>query len=119
MTIKWKTVTGASGYYIYRSTDGGKAKKIATVKGSKASSYTDAKVSLGKKYKYSVRAYWQSGSKTQTGAVGTATKTASAKLATPKLFHTEDRENQYHGEMEKSCRSTGLLCVPQDRESIL
>lgn len=84
VTIKWKTVTGASGYYIYRSTDGGKAKKIATVKGAKVSSYIDKKVSLGKKYKYSVRAYWQSGSKTQTGAVGTA-KTASAKLATPKL----------------------------------
>lgn len=84
VTIKWKTVTGASGYYIYRSTDGGKAKKIATVKGAKVSSYIDKKVSLGKKYKYSVRAYWQSGSKTQTGAVGTA-KTATAKLATPKL----------------------------------
>lgn len=58
--ISWKKVKGAKGYRIYRAASkNGKYKKIKTTKGT---SYTNTKLSSGKRYYYKVRAY--SGSKT-------------------------------------------------------
>ncbi|MCD8054424.1 MAG: leucine-rich repeat protein [Lachnospiraceae bacterium] len=59
ITVKWKKVTGASGYYIYRKTSGGKYKKIATVTGGSTVTYTDTAVKSknGTTYIYAVRAY--------------------------------------------------------------
>lgn len=52
MKLNWKRVSGASSYEIYRSTSASKGfKKIATVKGS-SKSYTDKKITSGKKYYY-------------------------------------------------------------------
>lgn len=51
--IKWKKVSGATQYEVYRSTSKkGKYKKIAT---TKKTSYTDKKATGGKKYYYKIR----------------------------------------------------------------
>lgn len=60
LKIKWKKVSGATQYKIYRATSSkGSYKKIATVKASSAStqSYTDLSVKNGKTYYYKVQAY--------------------------------------------------------------
>ncbi len=62
--LRWKKVSNATGYYIYRSTSrDGQYKKVATVKGK--TSYTDKK-SLKNRgyYYYKIVAYRKSGSKT-------------------------------------------------------
>lgn len=57
ITVKWKKVTSASGYVVYRKTSGGTWKKLATVKGAKKISYTDKTAKRGKKYEYRIRVY--------------------------------------------------------------
>lgn len=59
-TIKlaWKTVGGASGYTIYRSTSkNGAYKAIKMIKNGNTISYTDTGRSCGRTYYYKVRAY--------------------------------------------------------------
>ncbi|MBQ8198077.1 MAG: M15 family metallopeptidase [Lachnospiraceae bacterium] len=56
--VKWKKVTGASGYYVYRSTKkDGKYKKAAHIKnGAATEAYVDGQEN-GKTYFYKIRAY--------------------------------------------------------------
>ncbi len=54
--VKWKSVKGASGYYVYRKTTGG-WQKIATVKGGTKYLYTDKTAKKGTTYTYTVKAY--------------------------------------------------------------
>lgn len=73
--LRWKKVSNATGYYIYRSTsENGYYKKVATVKGK--TSYTDKK-SLKKSgyYYYKIVAYRKSGSKTLKSAPTSASYT--------------------------------------------
>lgn len=56
VTVAWKQISGATGYRIYRSTNGGGYKKIATIK-QNVSSYTDESVSKNTTYDYTVKAY--------------------------------------------------------------
>lgn len=56
-TVKWKKVSGASGYYIYMSTSkNGKYKKIKTV-GKSSTSCTKTKLAKNKKYYFKIRSY--------------------------------------------------------------
>lgn len=56
--IQWKKDSSASGYEVFRSIQSsGGYKKIATIKSSTKTSYTDTKKIPGKKYYYKVRAY--------------------------------------------------------------
>ena len=57
ITFKWKDVTGASGYYVYRKTGSGKWEEIAKVTGASTNSYVDKTAKKGKTYYYSIRAY--------------------------------------------------------------
>ncbi|MDO5425167.1 MAG: hypothetical protein Q4F41_15705 [Eubacteriales bacterium] len=58
LKLKWKKVSGASGYIIYRADKkGGSYKKLATVKKGSTVTYTDKKLTTGKTYYYKVRAY--------------------------------------------------------------
>ena len=57
ITIKWATVTGADGYYVYRKTGSGDWSKIATVKGNSKVSYLNKSTKKGTTYTYTVRAY--------------------------------------------------------------
>lgn len=61
IVIKWKKVSGAKGYYIYRKSGGG-WKKIKKITSGSTVKYTDKSMSAGKKHAYTVRAY--NGSKT-------------------------------------------------------
>lgn len=57
VTIKWKKVTGATRYVVYRATaKNGKYKKIATLKSNRRS-YTNTKLKSKKAYYYKVRVY--------------------------------------------------------------
>ena len=55
--FKWETVTGASGYYVYRKTGSGDWKQLAKVTDASTTSYFDKTAKKGKTYYYSVRAY--------------------------------------------------------------
>ena len=55
--FKWETVTGASGYYVYRKTGSGDWEQIAKVTDASTTSYFDKTAKKGKTYYYSVRAY--------------------------------------------------------------
>lgn len=57
-TITWKKVSGADGYYVYRSTSkNGTYKKVATIKGASKTSYTNKKLKSKTTYYYKVAAY--------------------------------------------------------------
>lgn len=58
LKMGWSAVAGADGYQIYRSENEKSGfKKVATVKGGSAITYTDGSLTAGKKYYYKVRAY--------------------------------------------------------------
>ena len=57
LCLKWKAQKKCDGYYIYRKTGTGKYKRVATIKKGSTSSWTDKKVTKGKKYGYYVCAY--------------------------------------------------------------
>lgn len=58
VTVKWETVKGASGYYVYRKEGSGKYKKLTTVKGGTKYSYLDKSAKKGRTYTYKVKAYY-------------------------------------------------------------
>ncbi len=65
VTIKWKKVTGANGYKVYKSTRKNKGFKcVKTIKNGATVSWKDSKVKKGKTYYYKMRAYKKSGKKT-------------------------------------------------------
>lgn len=56
--VKWKKVSGAYGYYVYRKERGSSTwRKIANVKNGGTVTYNDTKAVTGKKYLYTVKAY--------------------------------------------------------------
>lgn len=56
--VKWKKVSGATGYKVYRSTSKkGTYKVVKTIKSEKNVSYSNKKLTKGKTYYYKVRAY--------------------------------------------------------------
>lgn len=57
VVIKWKKVSGAKGYYIYRKVPGGSWKNIKKITTGSTVKYTDKTMSAGKKYVYTVKAY--------------------------------------------------------------
>lgn len=61
--LRWKPVRGATGYRVYRRTNGGKWQAQKNISGYRNVSYSDTKVVSGNKYTYTVRAYRRSGGK--------------------------------------------------------
>lgn len=55
--VTWKPVSKCTGYRVYRKTENGSYKRIATVKGATKSYYTDKTAKSGTKYIYKVVAY--------------------------------------------------------------
>ena len=87
--LTWKKVSGATGYYVYRTdSKKGKFKKIAT---TKKTSYKNSKLKSNKTYYYKVAAY--KGKKT-----GTYSKVVSKKIlgkpSTPKMKFTNKSSAQ-------------------------
>jgi len=60
ITISWKKVTGAKGYYIYaRKYSGGKWGSWSKIKVTTSTSYTHKTASYGVNYQYRIRAYYE------------------------------------------------------------
>lgn len=79
--LTWEKVKGATGYVIYRSaTENGTYKKIAAVKKSSVTTYTNKNLSSEKTYYYKVKAYRKVNEKNCYGYA------SSAKRATTKKF---------------------------------
>lgn len=62
-TLSWKKVNGANGYVVYRKTNNGRWKIVKKITKGNVTSFTDKKLSKGKKYTYTVRAYRAVGKK--------------------------------------------------------
>lgn len=78
LKISWKKVKGAKGYQVYRaSSKNGKYKKVKT---TRSSSWTNSKLTTGKKYYYKVRAY-----KSRTKGKFSSKKSGSPQLTKPKI----------------------------------
>ncbi len=92
VTIKWKKITGVTGYRLYRKTGSGSWKKIATLKSDSKVKYTDKKVVNGKKYTYSLKAY--QGSKS---SVRGASKKLKFKKTTIKITLNKTKLTLYTG----------------------
>ena len=56
-TLTWNKVDGANGYVVYRKTNNGSWKAVKRITKGNVTSFTDTKLSKGKKYTYTVRAY--------------------------------------------------------------
>lgn len=57
VSLKYNTVNGSQGYYIYRKTVGGTWARVGTVKNGNTSAYVDKTAQKGASYIYTVRAY--------------------------------------------------------------
>jgi hypothetical protein len=77
--LSWKKVSGATGYYVYRSTSkSGKYTKIATIKKGSTVTYTNKNLKSKQTYYYKVIAYKTANGKTTTGTAS-AVKSAKTK----------------------------------------
>lgn len=81
LKIVWSKVSSVSGYVLYRKTDDGSYKKLATVSKSKTT-YTNSSLSAGKKYTYKIRAYKTVSGKTYYGNYSNAK--SNTTVGTPK-----------------------------------
>ena len=61
--LRWKKVSGASGYQIYRSTSKDSGYKWVSTVSSRRASYTNSKLKKGQTYYYKIRAYRKVGNK--------------------------------------------------------
>ena len=57
ITLKWRKVTGAGGYILYRKAPGGSWARIADIKSGSTLKYVDTTAAGGVKYSYTIRAY--------------------------------------------------------------
>lgn len=57
VTLKWSKIPSVYGYAVWRKTENGSWKRIASVVGDSKTSYIDKKTAYGKKNSYKVRAY--------------------------------------------------------------
>ncbi len=76
VTLKWKKLSGVTGYRVYRYN--AKKEKYVYVGKTKKISYTDSSLSAGKAYKYKVRAYRTKNKKNTYGAYSDAIKAVTA-----------------------------------------
>ena len=106
MTVSWNKVNKASGYYVYRSTNGKKFTKIATVKSANTAKYSDKKATKnGQKYVYKVVTYYN-GNQTVSSAYSAA-KTVY-RLSTMKVSSlTNKKGKKVYIKWKKNSKSTG------------
>ena len=107
VNIKWKKVTGANGYQVYRATSkNGKYKLVKDIKNTNTVSYKDAKLTTGKTYYYKVRAYKVVNNK-NTYAAYSAVKKVKVVPATVKIGKIVKRGNAQKVSWKKVSGATG------------
>ena len=87
ITVKWKKVTKAYGYYIYRKVaddEDASWKRIKKVKYGSTTSYVDTKAETGVKYIYAVKAYTRVNGKNVFSDMNRSEKGAKVVRAVPK-----------------------------------
>lgn len=87
ITVKWKKVTKAYGYYIYRKVaddEDASWKRIKKVKYGSTTSYVDTKAETGVKYIYAVKAYTRVKGKNVFSDMNRSEKGAKVVRAVPK-----------------------------------
>ena len=87
ITVKWKKVTKAYGYYIYRKVaddEDASWKRIKKVKYGSTTSYVDTKAETGVKYIYAVKAYTRVNGKNVFSGMNRSEKGAKVVRAVPK-----------------------------------
>lgn len=100
LKIRWKKVSGATGYQIYRSTKKNSGyRKIRTVSGSASSEYINSKLRNGRKYYYKIRAYKKIDGKIYYG------KFSGIKYQTPKASVS------VVGKYRRNCRDYGVTTL--------
>lgn len=80
--IKWKAVSGATGYRLYRRSKGSSWKSIKTLSGT---GFTDKSVKFGQKYAYTVKAFKKVNGKTYWSTYNETGKTITVTLSAPVL----------------------------------
>lgn len=86
ITVKWKKVTKAYGYYIYRkevNNEDASWKRIKKVRYGSTTSYVDTKAETGVKYIYAVKAYTKVNGKTVFSDLNKTEKDAKVVRAVP------------------------------------
>ena len=106
MTVSWNKVNKASGYYVYRSTDGKKFTKIATVKSANAVKYSDKKATKnGQKYVYKVVTYYNGN---QTVSSADSSVKTGYRLSTMKVSSlTNKKGKKAYIKWAQNSKSTG------------
>ena len=89
--LKWKKVSNAGGYYVYKYYKSkNEYKKVATVK---STNYTVKKLKTGTTYRFTVKAYKKSGKKTTKGKMSSklclSTKPAKVKGLVSHIYDTK------------------------------
>lgn len=85
ITVKWESVTGATGYRIYRKQANSSWTRIKTITGSNITSYTDSTLETGQRYYYTVRAYKKVDNKNVLGKYDKTGLYATTTITTPAL----------------------------------
>ncbi len=94
VTVTWKKVTNAKGYYVYRKVSGGSWKKIKTISSGNTVTYKDAsKLTEGKTYQYTVKAYAGS----ETSAYNSSGVSVKIPTKTYTLYKTTTKVNYRTG----------------------
>ncbi len=89
IAVSWESLPQADGYFIYRKTSSGWSRK-GMVSGYDTTTWTDTKVTAGKTYKYTVRAYiTSSGKKTLSSTWDSKGVSAVCALAAPELVSAD------------------------------
>ena len=76
ITVNWSSVSGASGYYVYRSSS--PSSSFSRVGTSSSTSFTDTGLSPSTTYYYRVSAYNSAGESSQSASVSATTSSASS-----------------------------------------
>lgn len=102
--VSWDKVSGASGYYVYRSKNKGSFQKVKTVSSGSTVSYTDtAATTNGAKYQYRIVAYGKSG---KTGKSSSASVLYRLpKPSTPSATNTSGKKITV--KWQKNTKATG------------
>lgn len=89
--INWVPVTGATGYYIYRSTTGSNYTKIGTVTGELNAYYVDSGLASSTLYYYQVTVYDGGGESSRSTATQYSQTTTLTPNAPRGIFLTDNR----------------------------
>lgn len=105
--VKWKKVSGASGYEVYRATSKkGSYKKIKTITKAGTTSFKDTKLTFHKTYYYKVKAYAKSGNQVAVSKASNALA-MKTKLAAPTLSAKKKSKTSLKASWKKVSGASG------------